>query len=137
MKIVMSGFAAAVLLAGSISQPANAQGAPQSNPATLVHADSGVVVVQGAAIPVDKSMGANAGATVNALNGEATVTFNTGCAIKIAAREYTIPGTAPVCKSDVIPVSDTKPVLLGIAGAVAVGLAVGGGGGGSDRPSSP
>jgi len=137
MKTLIFGLAASVLCAGVIAQPAYAQG--QAQPATLVHADGGVVQVHGSAVAVDQSVGANAGETINVRNGQATVTFNNGCAIKIAAREYTIPSKAPVCNTGTIPApSDTKFVALGIGGAVALGLAVGGGGGGgNDRPSSP
>jgi hypothetical protein len=140
MKNLIFGLTASVLCAGLIAQPANAQSPAQPRPATLVHADGGVVQVQGAAVPLDQSVGADAGETINVRNGQATVTFNNGCAVKIAGREYTIPAQAPTCSTGVIPAeSDTKLVMLGLGGAVAVGLAVGGGGGSGskDRPSSP
>ena len=84
-------------------------------------------------------VGANAGEIVNANSGQATITFDNGCAVKVQGREYTIPAQAPVCHTGVIPVTgDGQLVALGVAGAVALGLAVGsGGGGGNDRPSSP
>jgi len=139
MKTLIFSVAASLLCAGLIAQPANAQGPVQPQPTTLVHADGGVVQVHGAAVPANQSVGANAGETINVRNGQATVTFNNGCAVKIASREYTIPAQAPICSTGTIPApSDTKFVALGIGGAVALGLAVGGGGGGgNDRPSSP
>jgi hypothetical protein len=137
MKTLIFGLATSVVFAGLIAQPAYAQNPAQPpQPTSLVHADTGVVQLHGTAVPAEQSMGANAGETVNAVNGQATITFNNGCAVKIQGREYTIPALAPVCHSGTIPVTgDGKLVALGVAGAVAVGLAVGGGGGGGDAPT--
>jgi len=140
MKTLIFGLATSVLFAGLIAQPAHAQNpAQQSKPTSLVHADTGVVQLHGTVVPVDQSLGGDAGETVNAVNGQATITFNNGCAVKVQGREYTIPAQAPVCHTGAVPVAgDTKFVALGIGAAVAVGLAAGGGGGGgNDRPSSP
>jgi hypothetical protein len=140
MKTLIFGLATSVVFAGLIAQPAYAQNPAQPpKPTSLVHADTGVVQLHGTEVPVDQSLGANAGEMVNAVNGQATITFNNGCAVKVQGREYTIPAQAPVCHTGVIPVGDGKLVALGVAGAVAVGLAVGSGGGGgnSDPPSSP
>ena len=140
MKTLIFALASSVVFAGLIAQPAYAQNPAQpSKPTSLVHADIGVVQLHGTVVPVDQSLGADAGETVNAVNGQATITFNNGCAVKVQGREYTIPAQAPVCHTGAVPVTgDTKFVALGIGAAVAVGLAVGGGGGGgNDHPSSP
>jgi hypothetical protein len=141
MKTLIFGLATSVVFAGLIAQPANAQNAAQPpKPTSLVHADGGVVQLHGAAVPAEQSMGANAGEIVDVTNGKATITFANGCAVKVEGRQYTIPAQAPVCHTGMVPATgDGKLVALGVAGAVAVGLAVGGSGGGnnSDPPSSP
>ncbi|WP_159015920.1 hypothetical protein [Cognatiluteimonas profundi] len=140
MKTLIFGLAASALCAGLIAQPANAQNPAQpQDPTSMVHADAGVVQLHGAPVPINQSMGANAGEIVNVRNGQATITFNNGCSVKVEGRQYTIPSKAPACHTAAIPVAgDGKIVALGVAGAVAVGLAVGSGGSGkSERPSSP
>jgi glycerol kinase len=131
MKVLLSAIAASMLLAGQ----ALAQ-APAPNPTALVHADSGVVQVQGAAVPLHTSAGAMAGDVIS-VKGQATVTYGNGCAVKIHG-QYHVATTAPVCQTGTIrPENDGKYVFAGLGAAALVGLAVGGGGGGSDRPSSP
>jgi hypothetical protein len=136
MKTLIFGLASSILCAGLIAQPAHAQNpAQQPNPTSLVHADTGAVQLHGTAVPAQQSMGANAGEVVDVTNGKATITFNNGCAVTVAGRRYTIPALAPACSIATVPAKgDGKLVALGVAGAVAVGLAVGGGGGG-DTPT--
>lgn len=134
MRIVL-GVAATVAMGSAF-----AQSPPAPKPAVVVHADAGVVQVQGnAPIAVDATTGANLGDTVTVSGGKATLTYADGCIISIVGA-HQVAAVSP-CKAGLVPrsvlsaVGDGKMVAIGLGAIVAVGLAVGSGGGNS--ASSP
>lgn len=131
MKQIVMGLAVSALFLAA--QTALAQ-AP--NPQVLVHADAGTVQVQGNAVAANSSAGANAGDTVSVTEGQATVTYSNGCAVKVTG-QYQVLAKAPVCTGVVSGGGDGHLVAAGLGAIALVGIAVGSGGGGSDNPSSP
>lgn len=130
MKQLVMGLAvSALFLAGQALAQA-------PNPAVLVHADAGTVSVQGNAVAANSSAGANAGDTVAVTDGQATVTYSNGCAVKVTG-QYQVLAKAPVCTGTVSGGGDGHLVAAGLGAIALVGVAVGSGGGGSDNPSSP
>jgi hypothetical protein len=139
MKTFILGAAAMLLSAAALAQnPAPVEG----NPATLVHADSGAVTVQGAPVADKNSSGAQAGDVIHVTDGQATVTFANGCTV-VVRDTYTVPATTPVCHTAGAPlntagtVSDGVLVAGGIGALVIVGAMAADSGGNNDQPSSP
>ena len=133
MKQIVMGLAVSALFAAA--QSAQAQ---EPQPRTLVHADSGTVQVQGNPVAANESTGANPGDTITVTDGQATITYSNGCAVKVTG-SYQILAKAPVCTGTVAAAGDGHLVAAGLGAIALVGAAVGNGGGGSssDGPSSP
>jgi hypothetical protein len=132
MKQLTLGLAVSTLLLGAIAQPAMA-GA--TNPAVIVHADSGLVQVSGTTVPLADSTGAKVGDLITVTQGSAIVTYDNGCSVTVTG-QYRIPAVAPVC-TGVFPMAhDGKFVAIGLGAIALVGIAAGSGGGGG-KSSSP
>jgi hypothetical protein len=131
MKQLVIGLAVSTLFLAA--QTALAQ---DPSPKALVHADSGTVLVQGNAVAANASAGANVGDTITVTEGQATVTYSNGCAVKVTG-QYQVAATPPVCTAVVPNTGDGHLVAAGLGAIALVGIAVGSGGGGNDNPSSP
>jgi len=131
MKHVFFGVALA-LIAGS---------AAAQTPAALVsvRADAGEVQINNVTLQAGQSASANPGDTVVVTNGQAVVTYSSGCTVTVDG-SYTVAPKAPsVCPSDAKSrngMSTGTTIAIG-AGVVAAAAAAGGAGGGDDKPSSP
>ena len=136
MKIILLGVTAALAF-GQVSaqpQPSNA----------AVHANKGVVTVNGRAVPNSTSVPGTKGdvVVVNGDDGEAVISYEDGCDIKVASqaveptRRYTIQDRGPA--GCVLPITaGSRNAAAGIAigvGAAAIALGMGDH---EDKPSSP